>query len=160
MDTISTKNIDYKDRKAVIYVESNSIDELINKWFDEHEIHNLTFKSKAWSYINKKRNAFIAERIHKLLNLDPHYKIVFSHRAGCSCGCSPGFLIKQGGRNCRWVCIDGEQLSHVWVKLDTDNLISAIESHIIIANKKLSKELIANGLSDEFHMIDSMQLMA
>lgn len=161
MDKITTTNINFKSRKVVVYVETkNPVDQLIAKWFSDNNIYRLEFKSKAWSYISKKRNALFAERINKLLKLAPDQRVTFSYTAGCSCGCSPGFLIKQNGRNIPRISINGQLFDSIWVDIDSADLVSNIQEYIIKANKKLSTELIANGLSNDEDMINSMQLMA
>lgn len=46
-------------------------------------------------------------------------KLTFSRKAGCSCGCSPGFITNLiGSRNSMWVSkIPSEKVDDSWVKL-------------------------------------------
>ena len=148
MDKITTKNAEYRARKAVVYVEKTAIDELLGKWFMEHNIYSFKWKCNTWTWLSKKRNTVISERINKLLKVDQNCKVVWSAYAGCSCSCSPGFLIKRGGRNERRILIDNQAYSSIWVDINTDDVINSFKNYITVAEKKLAKEKLKHPVEE------------
>ena len=76
------------------------MNDLIDKeFFSKHEIYNLDFKCSAWSRVTGAATKAIVAALKPVLaahvglkpeNLDLH----FSRYAGCSCGCSPGYIGK------------------------------------------------------------------
>ena len=150
MNTITNKGIEYKDRKAVVYIKKTAIDTIINKWFSDNEIYSLDFKCKTWTWLTARRNALIASKIHSLLGLEESQKAKFSRTAGCHCGCSPGFLIKRGNKNERRIMVDGQAYSSIWVNIDTDEYAQEFEEYIKTASLKLEKEL-------QDHVVDKLE---
>ncbi len=140
MDQVIQKTVDYKDRKAVVYVERTAVDDILTKWYHNHNIQALPVKCNAWNWLMKQRNSVLATRIHTLLKLDKDCQVKFSYKAGCSCGCSPGFTIKRLGCNEPRVLIDGQSYSNVWVEIDTNDLIDTFHKHVETATNKLIKE--------------------
>lgn len=156
MNTITNKGIEYKDRKAVVYIKKTAIDTIINKWFSDNEIYSLDFKCKTWTWLTARRNALIASKIHSLLGLDENQMVKFSQYAGCSCPCSPGFLIKRGNKNERRIMVDGQAYSSIWVNIDTDEYVNDFEDYCKQASLKLEKEL-QNRVVDK---LDSSKIAA
>jgi len=82
---------DYEYRKARAYVSSNLIG-IADDWYMEKELYKRKFKSKAWKgvsrLVNKKVNAAIVEHVEGVTGSS------FSSKAGCACGCSPGYILE------------------------------------------------------------------
>lgn len=59
------------------------------KFEDSHELVNKIFRAKHnW------QKKYVVEPLIKSLEFDKDAKVSFSSTAGCSCGCSPGFIVK------------------------------------------------------------------
>lgn len=79
--------------KCKVYVGSdNKFDKLLNDWMNKNSIYSLTFKSRAWTWLSNQRHHLFSKLIAKALGCDPK-DVKFSHKAGCPCGCSPGFNV-------------------------------------------------------------------
>jgi len=77
--------------KSIIYVDS-PLYKATDDFADTHNIFNLNFKSKVWGRVCK---AATKANIAALLQLFPAAtSIIFSAKAGCKCGCSPGYIMK------------------------------------------------------------------
>lgn len=77
--------------RAIVYVES-PLDKIADGWFNTYKIFNLPFKCKTW---NKIKNLSYKVHIKALKDLFPEAEsIKFSSKAGCRCGCSPGYILK------------------------------------------------------------------
>jgi len=96
---IVTSFDDTEFSKPRVYIEDNLLDGKINRWYDNQGIGKLKYKSKAWDFICRKRNRFMSKVIRKALSLPDDVKIKFSHKAGCPCGCSPGFILSDKVNN-------------------------------------------------------------
>jgi hypothetical protein len=100
----------YHGNKAVVYVDERLSDQIDKDLFDR--IIPLNFKSKAWSWICKKANNFILNAVKQVF--PENYDIKYSTKAGCQCGCSPGYIVKRHGdykqpfltHNSVWVDVD------------------------------------------------------
>lgn len=80
-------------KTSVAYLESNLSEHLDNDLFDVLRIRSLNFKCKAWSKAVSASSKIQAKNIKELLQLPEATKVVYSSKAGCSCGCSPGYVI-------------------------------------------------------------------
>lgn len=79
--------------KCKVYVDGdNAIDKLLNDWYSANNIHTLTFKSRAWSWLSNQRHRLFGKLLAQALDVEAK-DVKFSHKAGCSCGCSPGFNV-------------------------------------------------------------------
>jgi len=94
--------------KSIIYVES-PLYKVTEDFADKHGIFNLNFKSKVWGRVCR---AASKANIVSLLQLFPNAtSIKFSAKAGCKCGCSPGYIMMHDntwGKN-YWVNIQATQ---------------------------------------------------
>jgi hypothetical protein len=76
---------------SIVYVESQ-LDAVVDAWYNKHEVYNLSFKCKTWG---KVKTLATKEHTKALKELFPDaHSIKFSSKAGCRCGCSPGYIIK------------------------------------------------------------------
>lgn len=93
--------LNHRRNTIKVYCESSG-DELIQDFFYEN-IAQLGFKCKTWSkltrFVNKLTSAAIKEHFP-----DKSLKSLrFSHKCGCSCGCSPGWNVKfEGGSESKY----------------------------------------------------------
>ena len=140
MNKITSTSYSVDKRKVFVGVNNTYIDKIINEWYDNN-IYSLKFKCKTWSWLISHRNKVIAAHIHDLLNLDETKKVKFSYYAGCRCGCSPGFLIKEGNRNVRDVKVNNEIYNNVWVEIPTEQYTDKFKELIKRADNKLEAEL-------------------
>ena len=91
-----TESSDRRDLKTRAYGNSQLMD-VINDWFNENELYAIRFKSKTWSRLFKQISKIEGVAIAKSLTELTHCNVLginFSRKAGCSCGCSPGYLVK------------------------------------------------------------------
>jgi len=89
--------------RSIVYVES-PLNDIADKFASEHGIYHLQFKSKTWTKICREVSKATALTLEKLF---PHAEsIKFSAKAGCKCGCSPGYVVKHNEINTdHWVNI-------------------------------------------------------
>ncbi len=62
---------------------------------------------ERWSHPTALYRKFVLPKVRKEMNLDSGVSIRWSQKAGCSCGCSPGFVIDDN-RGCRDVFVSVE----------------------------------------------------
>lgn len=114
MKATLTKTYPVSNRRAkpgrnLVYVQS-PFDDIAEKFAAAHGIWDLPFKSKTWSKICREATRM---NINAFKHLFPDAtSIKFSAKAGCSCGCSPGYIVKtesylKGTNN--WVTIEPTQ---------------------------------------------------
>lgn len=93
MVTITTiRDRDWKAKNSVVHVNSKVI-KTIDEFFNDHKIYMLKTKSKVWGKITRLANSIVIDSIHKALHPAP-IAVRYSRTAGCSCGCSPGYIVK------------------------------------------------------------------
>lgn len=77
--------------KVVVYVENSAIMDIANQWFDCNEVYSMPL-SNTWNQVRRILNKLHTQAIGELL---PYaHSIRFSQKAGCFCGCSPGYIVK------------------------------------------------------------------
>jgi hypothetical protein len=81
--------------RTIVYVEDPLARVLDKEIFDAHGIMNLNFECKSWNQICKAASKLTACALADLFQ--SNYNITYSRKAGCSCGCSPGFIVKRHG---------------------------------------------------------------
>ena len=91
-----------KARKARIFVDSN-LNDIISDWYTGNKVFLLDAKSKAWSSVKRIGTKHVREAIKA--NMPEVTGLLFSHYAGCSCPCSPGYIA------------DGPTYKNIWVKI-------------------------------------------
>lgn len=85
----------YKERpisgaKLFISSDENCPDSVIDKWFSDNEIYLLNFKCKTWSKVKGLSTRKMKGPLKELVKC---FKMNYSHKCGCSCGCSPGYNV-------------------------------------------------------------------
>lgn len=101
--------------RCIAYVDDALTKMVDREFFDKHNIMNLNFECKTWKKICKAVNALVAASLKELFVAD--YKISYSRKAGCNCGCSPGYVITRHGK------YDQPSLDHrdVWVDVEVSD---------------------------------------
>lgn len=94
---------------ARVYVTSTCGKE-VDKFFSDNKIHSLNFKCSTWNSLKRKAVESDVADLKTIFGEDAEIK--WSRTAGCSCGCSPGYVVdgkmKPEFRN-----------SDVWVNIET-----------------------------------------
>ena len=88
------RGISFSD-KCVVYVDDGLSSLIDREYFSKHGVYQASFKSKAWTKVKNAVSKLIAESLRQVFVDD--YKISFSSKAGCKCGCSPGYVVKRHG---------------------------------------------------------------
>ena len=119
---------------AKVYINTNKVDNLVDDWYQRNELYRATFKSKAWSIITRARNRVIVKAIKEQIPLCDSANVRFNHKCGCSCGCSPGFDVRDSN-------LEEEHCNKYWLvpEVSTDD-IKVIESAIAKANPLFKEE--------------------
>jgi hypothetical protein len=95
--------------RSIIYIES-PLDKVADRWFTANEIMCVPFKCKTWKKISRMATKTTLASLKELF--PEALRITFSAKAGCRCGCSPGYIMKhpanQFGRTF-WVDIEASE---------------------------------------------------
>lgn len=78
---------------ARAFIQSNLVD-CTTEVYNENEIFWVEWKSKAWSKLSNYASRSTAKALRENLELTKNVSVTFSHFAGCSCPCSPGYVIR------------------------------------------------------------------
>ena len=98
-------NVQRFDRRSslsdrfIVFTGNDHPRETADKFYFDHNIYDLNFKSNAWNAVIRATTKLTAKKIlahFKTLGVEDGQivSLQFSHKAGCSCGCSPGFVGK------------------------------------------------------------------
>lgn len=107
MPTISQVRFDTDIRNNLrfnVFTDGDKPRDITSEWFDENKIGSLKFKCRSWNAVAR-AGTKISERlmvpvIAKEFGLKPEeFTLRFSRTAGCSCGCSPGYVGKLVAHN-------------------------------------------------------------
>lgn len=79
-----------KTRVYVRFDKDSKFGKRLDWNFDDPE----ELKDKIYRARIKWMKKYVVEPLIKLLKFDDDTRVSFSSKAGCSCGCSPGFIIK------------------------------------------------------------------
>jgi hypothetical protein len=79
--------------RTVVYVNDPLATMLDKEIFDAHGVRDLNFECKSWNQICRAASKLTAKALAALF--ESNYKITYSRKAGCTCGCSPGFIVKR-----------------------------------------------------------------
>jgi hypothetical protein len=101
-----TPNTDYTRRKrgARAFIDSTLVD-CSTEVYNENELYGIRWKSKAWSKLSSYATRLTAKALREKLELSNNVSVTFSVYAGCSCPCSPGYVIRaknDAGRKELW----------------------------------------------------------
>lgn len=84
--------------RFTVFTRSATADKA-DEFFNKHEIYKLKFKCRTWGKITRTTAAMdiaqIAPKIAEHFKTEVgNFELKYSRTAGCSCGCSPGFIGK------------------------------------------------------------------
>ena len=85
-----------RKRGARAFIDSTLVD-CSTEVYHENELYNVEWKSKAWSKLSSWATRLTAKALRAKLELSENVSVTFSAYAGCSCPCSPGYVIR--GKN-------------------------------------------------------------
>lgn len=74
-------------------IQSNLVD-CTTEVYNENELFTVEWKSKAWSKLSNFASRATAKALRGKLELTKNVSVTFSVYAGCSCPCSPGYIIR------------------------------------------------------------------
>jgi hypothetical protein len=83
----------YTNRDLVVYIDDTELHKIADAWFNRNNLYQLNVKSKAWNTIIKYLNSVLEPRIAQHFKV-PKASCKYKRTAGCRCGCSPGFIVK------------------------------------------------------------------
>jgi hypothetical protein len=89
-------NNDYSARRkrgARAFIDSTLV-ERSTEVYHENELYGVEWKSKAWSKLSSWATRLTAKALREKLGLSNNVSVTFSIYAGCSCPCSPGYVIR------------------------------------------------------------------
>lgn len=76
-----------------LFADSNAV-EASSEFFYGNAICDLDYKSRVWNNVSRISANAVCTAIRKVFNLPYSVDVKFSAKAGCSCGCSPGYVVK------------------------------------------------------------------
>jgi hypothetical protein len=134
-----TRNISSAQRRKsgrnLVYIES-PFDKVADNFAAQHSIFGLQFKCKTWSKVCRLATKAATKALKELF---PNaLSIRFSAKAGCNCGCSPGYIVKEKtneyGKN-HWVTIEAteEEVSSFKEQINSTRIVSELQAEIAAA---------------------------
>jgi hypothetical protein len=115
---------------------TDDFEDPISKFYND-KIWKLKFKSKAWAWLTKQRSKLVIDALQRdVFGSDGAAKIQFNAKAGCSCGCSPGFIVDLTDKVAAQY-----RRANVWVNIDIDKPELNAKVLINLADAKLVNEL-------------------
>jgi hypothetical protein len=126
----------YIDNGFNVYADSN-LSEVIDEFFNSKKIYSLPFKCRTWTKLKNFVNKVEEVSLKKSLSLEDSAVVKYSHKAGCSCGCSPGFRVRKTR-----TALNEFRNHDVWVKLEYD--LAPIKSVLPAFESMLAKEIDAH----------------
>lgn len=118
--TVNTIRVSQNQRKTGIYINNSPLNEVADKFATENGIYFARFKSKVWSKIKRMVNTAHTPLIkscipdalkEKFVDDVGEFTISYSDNAGCSCGCSPGYVLRRNSNVCYniWVTVEATE---------------------------------------------------
>lgn len=77
-----------------VYVNDTALHKVADHWFSRNNLYQMNIKSKAWNKIVRHLNTIIESKLAQHYKI-PKEHVKYSRTCGCSCGCSPGYKLKQ-----------------------------------------------------------------
>lgn len=89
-------NNDYSARRKIgarAFIDSTLVERSTEVYY-ENSLYGVKWKSKAWSKLSSWATRLTAKALREKLGLSNNVSVTFSVYAGCSCPCSPGYVIR------------------------------------------------------------------
>lgn len=117
---------------CIVYADSNAT-KIVDEFFHDNKIYALPFKCRTWSKVSGEGTKLTIAALREIFG--PYVDIKWSRTAGCSCGCSPGYRIKNLERGHKYRNHD------VWVdvEVDTTKLVKALPAYKIKLDAEIAK---------------------
>lgn len=82
--------------RFTVYTDGKARNIADREYFTKHEIYKLNFKCASWARVGGFAAAIEASKAAEAIKaaFGVNVELKFSQKAGCSCGCSPGFVGK------------------------------------------------------------------
>jgi hypothetical protein len=96
--------------RNIVYV-SSPFDDIADEFATKNGIWNLPFKCKTWTGVCREATKINANALKELF--PEAVSIKFSQKAGCTCGCSSGYIVKTNSTQLdtnNWVTIEATQV--------------------------------------------------
>jgi len=140
---------DYTERRkkgARAFIDSNLVD-CSTEVFYENELYNVKWKSKSWTKLSSYATRLTAKALREKLELSENVSVTFSVYAGCSCPCSPGYVIRgKNGEGEHELRLKGLVNSNVYGKIKfNDNALADFVKRRDLFNTEFSEECRANN---------------
>jgi len=140
---------DYTERRkkgARAFIDSNLVD-CSTEVFHENELYNVEWKSKSWTKLSSYATRLTAKALREKLELSENVSVTFSVYAGCSCPCSPGYVIRgKNGEGEHELRLKGLVNSNVYGKIKfNDNALADFVKRRDLFNTEFSEECRANN---------------
>lgn len=121
----------YKPGHSIVYVDCSITDLVDKEFYSKHKLWELNFKCETWSSVKRMASKYTAEALKTLFPTDT---IKYSAKAGCSCGCSPGYRITHSGSSFA---------SHDhWVDVTHDeDVLNKVREELVCFERKLEQEI-------------------
>lgn len=96
--TITNLKRDYdrriKSPELRVYVGDTSLHKIADQWFADNDLMSMLVPSKAWRKLVRTLNNIIEPKLANHFKV-PKEQVKYQRTCGCSCGCSPGYKVKQ-----------------------------------------------------------------
>jgi hypothetical protein len=140
---------DYTERRkkgARAFIQSNLVD-CTTEVYSENELYNVEWKSKSWTKLSSYATRSTAKALRAKLELSENISVTFSVYAGCSCSCSPGYIIRgKNGEGEHELRLKGLVNSNVYGKIKfNDNALADFVKRRDLFNTEFSEECRANN---------------
>lgn len=113
---------------------SSNLSDTIDEFFTKNKIYSLPFKCRTWTKLKNFVSKVEETALKNEFSLEESAVVKYSHKAGCSCGCSPGFRVRK---------TETFRNHDVFVKLDYD--ISSLEAALPVFESMLKDEILAHA---------------
>lgn len=103
----------YTSQALHVYVDNTRLHKVADDWFDRNNVRAIQVKSKAWASIVRRLNKIVGAELAKHFGVSAS-DCRWDRRCGCSCGCSPGFRIRN---------VYGMLRHNAWAKVTIDDSV-------------------------------------
>ena len=122
----------YLPDACIVYANSNAT-KVVDDFFHDNKIYALDFKCRTWTKVGNEGTKLTIDALRDIFG--PDVNIKWSRTAGCSCGCSPGYKVKN-------LKMGSEYRNHdVWVdvEVDTTELVKRLPAYKVKLEAEIAK---------------------
>jgi len=143
----NTQSSARRKRGARAFIDSTLVD-CTCEVYHENSLYGVKWKSKAWSKLSSWATRLTAKALREKLGLSNNVSISFSVYAGCSCPCSPGYVIRakngQGAAEIQSKGLVGGASVYGKITFNENALVDFVKRREIF-NSEFSEECRANN---------------